>query len=236
MPSFILILCIFLLLHLRWQLSPRLTAMNVGVPTCVTKQRSRDTARSSVWVIIFFINNLPTPTFWGVRHAFLPHVQTGTHDELPRTSAWEATSNYVGHWTVKSVFRFYFSALSALSVSVFWGVSNTEVVLFFLNCSTRKNLRPSCVCVAFVISSSRCERRKLLVSLLSWQMRYINEGIKVKVLDKYVESGPEMKLLGVTFNEHLKFTSHLDEASKRVCRKIGVMMRLKNLIPILAKL
>ena len=58
-------------------------------------------------------------------------------------------------------------------------------------------------------------------------MKYINEGMKIKVLDKYAE----MKLLDVTFDEHLKFTSHLDELSKRVSRKIGVMMRLKNVIP-----
>ena len=47
--------------------------------------------------------------------------------------------------------------------------------------------------------------------------------MKIKVIDKYVD-------------EHLKFTSHLDELSKRVSRKIGVMMRLKNVIPTLAKL
>ena len=56
---------------------PRLTAMNVGVPKCVTKQRSRDTARSSVWVIVFQIcrllnceERLPLlvfdSVFWGV--------------------------------------------------------------------------------------------------------------------------------------------------------------------------
>ena len=54
--------------------------------------------------------------------------------------------------------------------------------------------------------------------------------MKIKVLDKYVESCPAMKLLGVTFDEHLKFISHLDELSKRVSREIGVLMRLKNLI------
>ena len=43
------------------------------------------------------------------------------------------------------------------------------------------------------------------------------------------ESGPGIKLLGITFDEHLKFTSHLDELSKRVSRKIGVLMRLKNI-------
>ena len=63
-------------------------------------------------------------------------------------------------------------------------------------------------------------------------MKYINEGMKIKVLDKYAE----MKLLGVTFDKHLKFTSHLDELSKRISRKTGVLMRLQNLIPTLAKL
>ena len=63
-------------------------------------------------------------------------------------------------------------------------------------------------------------------------MKYINEGMKIKVLDKYAE----MKLLGVTFDEHLKFTSHLDELSQRISRKTGVLMILQNLIPTLAKL
>ena len=40
-----------------------------------------------------------------------------------------------------------------------------------------------------------------------------------------------MKRLGVTFDEHLKCTSHLDELSKRVSGKTGALMRLKNLIP-----
>ena len=63
-------------------------------------------------------------------------------------------------------------------------------------------------------------------------MKYINEGMKIKVLDKYAE----MNLLDVTFDEHLKFTSHLDELSKRISGKTGVLMRLQNLIPTLAKL
>ena len=63
-------------------------------------------------------------------------------------------------------------------------------------------------------------------------MKYINEGMKIKVLDKYAE----MKLLGVTFDKHLKFNSHLDELSKRISRKTGVLMKLQNLIPTLAKL
>ena len=100
----------------RQQLSPRLPAMNVGVPTCVTKQRSRDTARSWVWVIIFQICQ-----------------SLNCEERLP-----------------------------LLVYSVFWGVSSTEVVLFLINSSTRRNLRLLCFGVAFVISSSRYERTKAL--------------------------------------------------------------------------
>ena len=81
----------------------------------------------------------------------------------------------------------------------------------------------------FTISDDMNEQ-KLLVSLSSLQMRYINKGMKInwQICRK--------KLLGVTSDEHLKFTSHyLDELSKRVSRKIGVMMRLKNVIPTLAE-
>ena len=53
--------------------------------------------------------------------------------------------------------------------------------------------------------------------------------MKIKVLGKYAESGPAMKLLSVSFDEHLKFTSHLiDELSKSISRKIGFLMRLKK--------
>ena len=69
---------------------------------------------------------------------------------------------------------------------------------------------------------------------ISLGQRHINEVMKIKVLDKYLESGPEMKLLGITFDEQLKFNSHLDELPKRVSRKIGVLIRLKNLTPTLA--
>lgn len=63
---------------------------------------------------------------------------------------------------------------------------------------------------------------------ISLRQGHINEVMTIKVPDNYVESGPERKLLGVTFDERLKFTDHLDEVSKRISRKIGVLMRPKN--------
>ena len=119
-----------------------------------------------------------------------------------------------------------------VSDSVFWGVSSTEVVLFPLNSSTRKTLRLLCVGVTFVISSSRYERTKTLGKFVI----LTNEVHKRRNENQSPWQICRKKLLGVTSDEHLKFTSHLDELSKRVSRKIGVMMRLKNVIPTLAKL
>ena len=115
--------------------------------------------------------------------------------------------------------------------SVFWGVSSTEVVLFPVNSSTRKKLRLLCVGVTFVISSSRYERTKTLGKFVI----LTNEVHKRRNENQSPWQICRKKLLGVTFDEHLKFTSHLKELSKRVSRKIGVMMRLKNVIPTLAK-
>ena len=64
---------------------------------------------------------------------------------------------------------------------------------------------------------------------ISLGQRHINEATKKK--SNTIKSGTEVKLLGVTFDEHLKCTSHLDELSKRVSGKTGVLMRLKNLLP-----
>ena len=118
-----------------------------------------------------------------------------------------------------------------VSDSVFWGVSSTEVVLFPVNSSTRKKLRLLCVGVTFVISSSRYERTKTLGKFVI----LTNEVHKRRNENQSPWQICRKKLLGVTLDEHLKFTSHLKELSKRVSLKIGVMMRLKNVIPTLAK-
>jgi len=60
--------------------------------------------------------------------------------------------------------------------------------------------------------------------------------MNIQVLDNYIIGDSQMKLLGVTFDEHLKLNIHIDDLSKRVSRKVGVIMRLRNLLPTLAKL
>ena len=59
---------------------------------------------------------------------------------------------------------------------------------------------------------NKCNRDKF--QSMSLRQRHSNEVMKSKVYDKYVESGPEMKVLGVTFNEQLKSNSHLDERDR----------------------
>jgi hypothetical protein len=45
-----------------------------------------------------------------------------------------------------------------------------------------------------------------------------------------------MKLLGVTFDDKLNFRVHISEICKKASKKVGVLARLKNLIPVDAKL
>ena len=51
-----------------------------------------------------------------------------------------------------------------------------------------------------------------------------------------IESHSEMKLLGVTIDEHLNFSRHIGEVCKNASRKVGVLMRLRNMLTTSAKL
>ena len=45
-----------------------------------------------------------------------------------------------------------------------------------------------------------------------------------------------MKLLGVTIDESLNFSRHIGEIGKNASRKVGVLMRLRNMLTTSAKL
>ena len=51
-----------------------------------------------------------------------------------------------------------------------------------------------------------------------------------------IESSGSLKLLGVTIDDQLNFNIHINEICKRASQRVGVMMRLKKLIPTNAKL
>ena len=45
-----------------------------------------------------------------------------------------------------------------------------------------------------------------------------------------------LKLLGVTIDSELNFSEHINKICKKASQKIGILMKLKNLIPTNAKL
>ena len=51
-----------------------------------------------------------------------------------------------------------------------------------------------------------------------------------------IESHSEMKLLGVNIDEHLNFSSHIGEVCENASRKVGVLIRLRNMLTTSAKL
>ena len=51
-----------------------------------------------------------------------------------------------------------------------------------------------------------------------------------------IESSDCLKLLGVTIDEQLNFNTHINEICKKASQRVGVMLRLKKLVPTNAKL
>lgn len=62
------------------------------------------------------------------------------------------------------------------------------------------------------------------------------ENITVKIGGVEIESTEKLKLLGVTIDNQLQFTEHISNVCKRSSQRVGVLMRLRNLIPTRAKL
>ena len=52
----------------------------------------------------------------------------------------------------------------------------------------------------------------------------------------YFKSSPDLKLLGVTLDDELSFSAHISDICKKASKKVGVLVRLRNMIPREAKL
>ena len=63
-----------------------------------------------------------------------------------------------------------------------------------------------------------------------------NKDVILRIDDLDVIRTGQMKLLGVYIDENLDFTSHISQLSTKSSQKVGVLMRLRNLIPCAAKL
>ena len=69
--------------------------------------------------------------------------------------------------------------------------------------------------------------------------RNIDSDKQTKALqigDQIITNTPQIKLLGVEIDDWLNFTNHISNICIKVSQKVGVLMRLRNLIPCKAKL
>ena len=61
-------------------------------------------------------------------------------------------------------------------------------------------------------------------------------SINVKIDEQVFKSSPDLKLLGVTLDDELSFSAHISDICKKASKKVGVLVRLRNMIPREAKL
>ena len=60
--------------------------------------------------------------------------------------------------------------------------------------------------------------------------------INVKIDEQVIKSSPDLKLLGVTLDDELSCSTHISDICKKASKKVGVLVRLRNMIPREAKL
>ena len=63
-----------------------------------------------------------------------------------------------------------------------------------------------------------------------------SQSINVKIDEQVIKSSPDLKLLGVTLDDELSFSTHISDICKKASKKVGVLVRLRNMIPREAKL
>ena len=61
-------------------------------------------------------------------------------------------------------------------------------------------------------------------------------SINVKIDEQVIKSSPDLKLLGATLDDELSFSAHISDMCKKASKKVGVLVRLRNMIPREAKL
>ena len=82
------------------------------------------------------------------------------------------------------------------------------------------------------------ESNLLMGNLEKYQMMNIGRSTvdTLSINGKEIRTAEELQLLGVTIDSQMDFNNHISALCKRASQKIGVLMRLRNLIPTTAKL
>ena len=79
-------------------------------------------------------------------------------------------------------------------------------------------------------------------SWLRWQKCFANrqdsdkQTEALRIEDQIIINTSQIKLLGVEIDDKLNFTSHISNICIKASQKVGVLLRLRNLIPCKAKL
>ena len=58
----------------------------------------------------------------------------------------------------------------------------------------------------------------------------------IKIYNTYIDRIDEFNFLGISFNEQLNWQSHINKISNRCSRIIGILNRLKRLLPLNIKI
>ena len=64
----------------------------------------------------------------------------------------------------------------------------------------------------------------------------IKKTVALQIEDKIINNTSQIKLLGVEIDDKLNFTSHISNICIKASQKVGVLLRMRNLIPCQAKL
>ena len=62
------------------------------------------------------------------------------------------------------------------------------------------------------------------------------DELSLQIENQVVKSSDKLTIFGVTIDDKLTFSYHIKDISKRASQKVGVLLRLRNLIPCSAKL
>ncbi len=58
---------------------------------------------------------------------------------------------------------------------------------------------------------------------------------KIKIVDTIIEQDSDFNFLGLTINQQLNWKSHVDKISNTIFRNIGILNKLKNILPLNTK-
>jgi len=72
--------------------------------------------------------------------------------------------------------------------------------------------------------------------VMSLGPRNCHKDLHIVINDTVIDQKPEIMLLGVTLDDQLSFSSHVSNVCRKASCQTGVLLRLRNLIPISAKL